>query len=721
MINDTGGLSTLFGHNNRSDYSYVGTDLYFSLLYVRNTSKELGGENVGSGVGKFFTQSTILNGHYLKIGNDNVRFNGKGAMQCVGAGNFGINPTGVATHEISHSLFGSNDFHTSGGNHRYYACTMPWMNIQGGYGLMGAANSGLVSCNGYDRWRMHWKHPSAPYYISARNFFDSASLNSDISKENGNTTFVLRDFVTYGDAIRIKLPYKDNANTPNQYIWLEFHDVGNNNKLDFLQYSNADSSCLYRGTSGIYAYYQIGRDVLESTDSNLIWDNINRDNLRIISNEGYWDYVQYPLPYETDFVCTQWNWENCYYVPEYSNALCGYQDQEKFIIPKWYDKDLGKTCDTVYPTPLKVDNYTLKHVIREFVPHNMKKNGEAITHNISFIGDSLDAFSSHRKINMGTNPSTCNAKTYFTKNNQAQTKLQFSQNTQYNDTTTYLTGLSIDMKPVSNGTQWRVIVRWNDYDIVNDARWTGKIVLKGTEQVNLTQGHSITLAQNRTPAQRYRNTESGYFADPTQLTCEAGSVFTQQPQTSVILTEKSRFVLDNGATYHLGDSAQILIQGQSTFTINSGADFTGGVASEIIVDSLSTLYVYDTVRLCREARIIVRPGGKLVVDGGTLTSACEGEMWSGIIVEGNQNIRQAALAQGSVILTNATIENACTAISTKGANGANYWERTGGIVQATNTLFRNNRRTAEFTTYENHTPGGAVTDNGTTTAKFVKN
>lgn len=82
------------------------------------------------------------------------------------------------------------------------------------------------------------------------------------------------------------------------------------------------------------------------------------------------------------------------------------------------------------------------------------------------------------------------------------------------------------------------------------------------------------------------------------------------------------------------------------------------VVSDLVIDSLATLTITDTLYIAGGSRIIVRPGGKLVVNGGTLTSACEGEMWQGIIVEGHNNIRQAALAQGSVILNNATIENA---------------------------------------------------------------
>ena len=133
--------------------------------------------------------------------------------------------------------------------------------------------------------------------------------------------------------------------------------------------------------------------------------------------------------------------------------------------------------------------------------------------------------------------------------------------------------------------------------------------------------------------------------------------------------------------------------------------------ADLIIDSLATLTITDTLYVAGGSRIIVRPGGKLIVNGGTLTNACDGEMWQGIIVEGNANIRQAALAQGSVILNNATIENARDAICTMGSNPDSVFEHTGGIVQATNTLFRNNRRSVAFLSYENHTTGGAVTDN----------
>ena len=139
-------------------------------------------------------------------------------------------------------------------------------------------------------------------------------------------------------------------------------------------------------------------------------------------------------------------------------------------------------------------------------------------------------------------------------------------------------------------------------------------------------------------------------------------------------------------------------------TINDEILFVG----DLIVSA--TLTITDTVLMAPSARLIVRPGGKLIVNGGTLTSACDGEMWQGIIVEGNANLPQYAQLQGSVILNNATVENARNAISTHTADSA-IWIGTGGIVQATNTLFRNNLCSMEMSLYENRNVAGDTIDN----------
>ena len=153
-----------------------------------------------------------------------------------------------------------------------------------------------------------------------------------------------------------------------------------------------------------------------------------------------------------------------------------------------------------------------------------------------------------------------------------------------------------------------------------------------------------------------------------------------------------------------------VFRGQDTITTNTLWDTVSLVNADLVIDSLATLTITDTLHIADSSSIIVRPGGKLIVNGGTLTSVCDGEMWQGIIVEGNPSLPQYAQLQGSVILNNATIENARNAISTRGADSNAVYEHTGGIIQATNTTFRNNRRSAEFLEYENHS-GSNVTDN----------
>ena len=155
-----------------------------------------------------------------------------------------------------------------------------------------------------------------------------------------------------------------------------------------------------------------------------------------------------------------------------------------------------------------------------------------------------------------------------------------------------------------------------------------------------------------------------------------------------------------------------VFRSQTEIQSNTLWDTASLINDDLIIDSLATLTITDTLYIAGGSRIIVRPGGTLVVNGGTLTNACDGEMWEGIIVEGNADQRQITSKQGSVILTNATIENAFNAISTRGAeNNDTQYAKSGGIVQATNTLFRNNIRSAEFLLYENHKSNGTVTNN----------
>ncbi|MBO7465131.1 MAG: hypothetical protein J6T56_04680, partial [Bacteroidales bacterium] len=397
-MNTHGGLRTLYRQDTLQHYgtSITSPPAFVQVLF-RNITANHGGLSVGQGY------NTTINLGNILIHDTFCLVRSNGTVQCVGNTDMGKNPTSVVCHEMAHKLFGGNEFHTTGGNHRSENTDsqMPFLNIQDGYGLMGCANSSRVGCNGYERWRMHWKHPDAPEYITARDSTNSSHLISDISRADGNRTFRLRDFVTYGDVVRIRLPYTDSSACANQYIWLENHKVGQNGKLDFLQYSN-EKTCRPAGASGIYAYYQIGRDTLTETynseiiDNNHrspIWYGDERDNLRQIPAEGYYDYTlvtDSAHPYQVN--CVDDHLHYYYHVQGAENPFNGYSDLEDQFQPDAGDDTLKKKHER---------------------PLWRKVVGNDILDGLVNLGDNADAFSCYSHINMGTNPSTCNAKIYY--------------------------------------------------------------------------------------------------------------------------------------------------------------------------------------------------------------------------------------------------------------------------------------------------------------------
>ena len=130
-----------------------------------------------------------------------------------------------------------------------------------------------------------------------------------------------------------------------------------------------------------------------------------------------------------------------------------------------------------------------------------------------------------------------------------------------------------------------------------------------------------------------------------------------------------------------------------TFTVNSG---------DVITITGSSLCFPD-------AKFVVQPGGKLIIDDAKIANYCQNKMWDGIYVVGNKNQRQLAQYQGTLeIKNNSVIENAKCAIVTW--DGSDY-NTSGGIVKCSISTFKNNGRCADFLEYTNHTAANTETNN----------
>ena len=139
-------------------------------------------------------------------------------------------------------------------------------------------------------------------------------------------------------------------------------------------------------------------------------------------------------------------------------------------------------------------------------------------------------------------------------------------------------------------------------------------------------------------------------------------------------------------------------------------DFTA--YGDIVIKNGGSLTITCELEMPAGAKIIVEPGGKLIVDGGTIINSC-GDFWGGIEVKGNA-VSSQYLSNGTIDYYNvgyvsiknaSTIRNARTAILRKGKRlGTNLYEG-GGIVRVENSDLVNNQYGVYMETFEGIVPG----------------
>ncbi|MDR2056789.1 MAG: hypothetical protein LBP83_00595 [Dysgonamonadaceae bacterium] len=566
-INNNGGLQAIYGHNNLVDYDKIKTSgsglpktflpdskIDFINFLCRNTTKTYGGLSGSSGLaGGVPSDSIIINGQRYGYNT--------GIYASVGPGDITEHQSPILIHEFAHLLLGSNAFHTSGGTTDNTLYENTFIGKQEGYGLFGHS---ILSCNAFERWRLGWRGASNNAYPVASN-----NADSDVGKFTGEKTFVLRDFVTYGDAIRIKLPYKDNTQASNQYIWLENHQCGENNKIDGYVYPGSNGCRDMEGT-GIYAYYQVGKDILESTNRKDVYptndnNNMDMDNLRMLSAEGNYNVTYEDQQYKD---CLGWVVR-----PRFSyvspNPLSGINDQNEVY---------------AYNASASSIQYSHKSYF------GIKSKNNTLYTGLPYLGDQFDAFVPNPEIKMdiSTNPAPVNTTTcYSIRNGGSMTVVSSQRNTRK----IYLTGLNIrmiDTQPGSTGMKsYTVKIRWDDYDVKQNVYWAGDIVLK--ERLNLLSNKLITLEQNKTPNQLTRDSVSGFFAPPTKFTCEGNATINLAPKSALMLKDKSSLIMESGAIMNIQDSAEVIVKSGSTLMVQDGANLNTYGTGRIVAEPGSTL------------------------------------------------------------------------------------------------------------------------------------
>ena len=574
------GLNTVHGYNSISDYSTIDSEKFDFVMYnIRNATDTCGeyANGVGTAGGPIkpikTMEGTLHTSEHMTV-------------QGVGSSDLSANPTQLVVHEFAHLLFGGNNMHTGGGHSWTRGGVMCFKDLQFGYGLMGGAASGLVNCSGYDRYRIGWMHPdnTLSWPITALQPGTSDIKISDITKADGNQSFIMRNFITTGDVIRIKLPYIESP-ASNQYLWLENHKILENT-LNFLQYQNTHT-CRPEAHKGIYAYYQVGKEVLEGP-SEIVYPGHDCDNLRFICANGFFDQV-----YEGEIAgdCLSPGLRH-HLRDTLHNALSGNNDLSSYY---WDIPGI----DILQPSMNAKMSETKKYY-----------NSNDVVTGLPYLMSEINPFHGHSVMSLNTNPAPFNTATYYHLPFRDTLHNVFTnpEDSFRNQPDVILTGLKIEMIPVAND-DYQVDISWDNYDLDTTVRWTGSIVLK--EYLYLKEGSMLLLDQNLTPNTLYRNETTGLFAAPTIFRCDYGSQMFQEEGSELVVDNMSTLLIDDGSTF-FANGGTLEVKNDAYLQIASDGYFVQNLKSEIYADDKGT--------------ILIEKNGYYLLDGGTLTVKTGGKL-----------------------------------------------------------------------------------------------
>ena len=435
------------------------------------------------------------------------------------------NPSEVFCHEFGHALIGDNEYHSGGAGRGFFR---HFLSNLGGYSMISSHNHNLSFCNGWDRWWLGWKHPDKDTIISALDINMTEICTDFIYGEPFSTTdYVLRDFAKYGDAIRIKLPYLL-PTTRNQYLWIENHQI----RTESTEYENGRSK-------GIRINIQIGNDIL---NDNLL-EGSRANYIVPLSSFGNYDFNYDTLHVPNPKCVRAFAYETS------ANPFCGYHPA---MMPAFdYDKD-----DLILPDEF----YAIWNI---YLNNILKIDG------ITVYGNVYDVFAVGSKLNISSNPPPIPLLTRRTRNREMCEIINTAPD---DNKKIWLNGLCVEIVEEYADGSIRIRLSWDYFDVDNDVRWCGPIIL--TEKVILKATNTITLDYGLTPVSpQYQLLLNGrkIFASPTTFTCQNNSYFKQESNSTVNVKNQSALILEAGSLYEVGDGAVLDIKATGCLHVKSGA------------------------------------------------------------------------------------------------------------------------------------------------------
>ncbi len=462
-------------------------------------------------------------------------------------------PFGILKHEFNHLLLGGNNFHSGGGNGAHFQSFFPF--LQGGWSMMGAANSSLLTCSGWDRQRLGWRPTGAEFDL---NVLDAQGrpVDGDLDPMAGDTgIFILRDLVTTGDVLRIRMPFIPKE-LHQQWLWIENHQgsARNGSPTDKFHYEEA-GPCMESLAPGLFMVMQVER---EDREGPRIFGGYS-DYLRPMPAVGMYDLrltgdtIRGSCPFGGNSIVFRMD-------DRWMNPLSGNHEQELPILDKNGDDmlDAGE----------------------HWVPGHRMRNGRPDGEMVMFgRRDHALRMDGKRRIGMDTNPSTANMMTLVSGGKTDKYKRGAP-----NVRTVYLNGISVEMLDMDEQGHITVHVRAGDTRIREDLRWCADSIvlppLRGTDghSLTLSGGTRLMLDRSLTPTRIDSPEVDGsmvWFSEPTRLTITEGASVLLEGKSTLDIRNGSEMHLLPGSTMELGRKVRLRIEKGSSLVVHGNAQLKG--------------------------------------------------------------------------------------------------------------------------------------------------
>lgn len=501
------------------------------------------------------------------------------------AGHSGGHGYFITIAEHLHAIFGGNNWHTAGGRGDH---TFPI--IANSYGVTGQFFATMQAPCGWDRWMMDWKNPDKTYLISAldtnQNEINTENISLDTDTSGG--IYILRDFMTTGDAIRIKLPHikwTKNGDTKNQYLWIENRRM--NTKYD-AYYSKGcadDNNARFpTGTPGIYAYIQVGKDIKKGGADIYSYEYSSPDALAgflfPLTAEGNYDYY--------------YDWDK---IQEANFSLCGNWGNRNLPVDVSKSKPNPFTgCSDVYDY-VDFNNDGKFYSGDDVQPGLSKVIGDSVYHNYNSSGDWHDAFckaTGNTEISLSSNPSAVPVYTLCTNYEGRKTYQPKGNYASFENRVIWLNGLSVRIlqeNVIGNG-EIKIQVKFDDYSVNKNVRWCGNIMLSKNDFDSLKP--SLILKENKSILVDFgysptnfkavlKNKEGKWlFSDTSVFNILNGGYFQMEKSSQLILDNGSKLILKKGSKIELIKKSKIILKNNSELIVEDGASIILGPKCRII-------------------------------------------------------------------------------------------------------------------------------------------